>query len=147
MLSIVVLASCTPTRRLPTTASSHESRDVVPIRELLGRQVRAWNDGDVEEFMRGYWRSSRLTFFSDGEVTRGWQETLDRYRRRYPDRAAMGRLSFEELSIEPVRPGLIAVSGIWRLDREVPAGGRFLLIFERHEGRWVIVVDSTTSKL
>lgn len=123
------------------------ARDVAPIQALLDRQVLAWNAGDVDEFMRGYWRSPSLTFFSDGEVTRGWQGTLDRYRRRYPDRAAMGRLSFEDLAIEPVRPGLTAVSGTWRLERDVPAGGRFLLILEQHEGRWVIVVDSTTSKL
>ncbi len=144
---LLFLASCETLRKAPTGTAPDMSRAVAPIQALLKRQVQAWNAGDIEDFMRGYWRSSDLTFFSDGEVTRGWQETFDRYRRRYPDRAAMGRLSFEDLAIEPVHQGLTAVSGTWHLQRDAPAEGRFLLIFERHDGRWVIVVDSTTSKL
>lgn len=142
-----VVGACADPSRAPIDSLADRTRETAPIRAILKRQVRAWNAGNLEEFMRGYWRSPRLVFFSDAKVTRGWQETLDRYRTKYPDRAAMGRLSFEDLAFEPVRPGLVAVAGIWRLERETPAAGRFLLIFERRDGGWVIVVDSTTSAL
>jgi ketosteroid isomerase-like protein len=53
------------------------------IRKVLDDQVEAWNRGDLEGFMQGYWKSDELTFFSGGNVRRGWDETYDRYRKKY----------------------------------------------------------------
>lgn len=116
------------------------------ITAVLERQVDAWNAGDLEAFMDGYWRSPDLVFTSGGEVQRGWQTTLDRYRAAYggsPE--TMGRLSFSDLEVHPLGPGAAWVLGRWGLAGERPAGGVFSLVFREIDGRWVIVHDHTSS--
>jgi beta-aspartyl-peptidase (threonine type) len=117
---------------------------VADIRTVLDRQAAAWNAGDVETFMEGYWRSPQLTFSSGGQVTRGWRPTLERYKQRYPDRATMGRLTFSDLEITMLGRDAALVLGRWRLEREQPVGGNYTLILRRIGGRWVIVHDHTS---
>src|SRR5207248_10197935 len=57
--------------------------DAKAIRQLLTDQAAAWNRGDLDGFMAGYWRDPNLTFFSEGTVTRGWDATMERYRKKY----------------------------------------------------------------
>ncbi|HYE57772.1 MAG TPA: hypothetical protein VD948_04670, partial [Rhodothermales bacterium] len=85
---------------------------------MLDAQVAAWNRGDVAGFMDGYWRSEDLRFASGGSITRGWQITLDRYRRAYPDRAAMGMLTFSDIDIDVMGPDAALVFGRWALARD-----------------------------
>lgn len=123
------------------------------IRELLARQQRAWNRGDLESFMQDYWRSEQLRFASGGEVRRGWDNTLQRYRQTYPDRSAMGLLEFESLEIDVLGADAALVFGSWRLERETDSpNGLFTLLFEKKvaeqgsgESTWVIVADHTSS--
>lgn len=112
--------------------------------DILSKQQDAWNRGDIEGFMEGYWRSSDLTFSSGGVVQRGWHATRDRYLSRYPNRAAMGRLRFSDLEVIPIAPGSLLVLGRWHLEREEPIGGAFSLVFAQKEGSWVIVHDHTS---
>lgn len=114
------------------------------ISTTLNDQATAWNDGDIERFMEPYWHSDELTFSASGEVTRGWQATLARYRLRYPDRNAMGRLTFSDLDVTPLNSDAALVLGRWRLDRAEPVGGAFSLVFRRIDGRWVIIHDHTS---
>lgn len=114
------------------------------IRSVLEDQAKAWNRGDVESFMDGYWKSPELMFVSGGTSTHGWQATLDRYHQRYPTRAAMGRLTFSELNVRELSRDAALVSGRWRLDRGEPVGGRFTLLYRKHDKRWVIVYDHTS---
>jgi len=119
------------------------------IRGILEDQAKAWNAGDIDAFMVHYWKSPELTFVSGGTVTRGWDETLRGYRHRYPTRAAMGRLTFDELDVRALAPHAALVSGRWRLAREAPqepVGGRFTLLFRRIEDHWVIVYDHTSKE-
>jgi beta-aspartyl-peptidase (threonine type) len=85
-----------------------------------------------------------LTISSSGRVTRGWVETLAGYRQRYPDRAAMGQLTFSDLEITPLGPSAALVLGRWALTRREPVGGTFSLVFRKLAGRWVIVHDHTS---
>lgn len=116
------------------------------IRGVLEAQVAAWNRGDVEGFMQGYWNSERTTFVGASGVFRGWQALLERYRRNYPDRAAMGTLAFSELEITPLGPGAAAVIGRWQLEG-VPGrpGGVFTLIVRKFPEGWKIVQDHTST--
>ncbi len=115
---------------------------------VLDSQVAAWNRGDLEGFMQGYWKSEDLTFFSGGTETRGWQETLDRYKKSYQsDGREMGHLDFGDLRIEMLGPGAAFVRGTWKLtmsDGKTPHG-LFTLIFRRFPEGWRIVHDSTGS--
>ncbi len=114
------------------------------IRQILDRQVNAWNRGDVDAFMEPYWNSPDLTFSAGGHLTRGWRSTLDRYRERYPTAADMGRLRFSELEIIELGPEAALVLGRWQLERDKPVGGLFTLVFRKDGGRWVIVHDHTS---
>ena len=69
------------------------------IRKVMETQAAAWNRGDIDTFMNGYWRSEKLTFVSGTDVTRGWQPTLDHYKKTYDSRAKMGTLTFSDLEI------------------------------------------------
>ncbi len=110
--------------------------------------------------MEGYWKSDDLTFVSVGtekdpdtgaeraveKTVKGWQATLDRYRRRYPTRERMGLLRFRDLVVEPAGAGVAEVSGRFHLRRAgADASGRFRLDMRRIGGAWVIVRDRTVS--
>jgi beta-aspartyl-peptidase (threonine type) len=118
------------------------------IRKVLDDQVLAWNRGDIEAFMEGYWNSEDLIFTSGGNVQRGWRTTLERYRASYgTSPETMGRLSFSELEIHPLGADAAWALGRWRLDYESgeAPGGVFSLVFRRFDGRWLIVHDHTSS--
>lgn len=113
---------------------------------VLRAQVEAWNRGDLETFMDGYWRSSDLVFTSGGRVQRGWQTTLDRYRAAYGQRTeTMGKLSFSDLEVHALGRGSAWVMGRWALETAQGArGGIFTLVLRDIDGRWVIVHDHTS---
>ncbi len=96
--------------------------------------------------MAPYSQSPQLTFSSGGKVTRGWQDTFDRYKARYPTRADMGRLHFTDLEITQVAPRAALVLGRWRLEREKPVGGNFSLVLRKDRDQWVIVHDHTSTE-
>lgn len=94
--------------------------------------------------MEHYWKSDDLTFSSGGKTTRGWQTTKDGYKRRYPTRDQMGRLTFDRLEAFPLGDTAALLLGHWRLDRANPVGGNFSLVFRKIDGAWVIVHDHTS---
>jgi ketosteroid isomerase-like protein len=116
------------------------------IREVLATQVAAWNRGDIDSFMNFYWKSDRTVFVGANGVTRGWQAVLDRYHRSYPDRRAMGELTFSNLEIQQDCPDSAVVIGEYHLQREKDhPSGIFTLNFRKFPEGWRIVVDHTTA--
>lgn len=119
------------------------------IKHLLLNQVEAWNHGNLDGFMQGYWQSPDLTFFSGGAVTRGWEPTLLRYRQRYQaDGKEMGKLAFQDLNIDLLSRRSAVVTGKWQLtmsDGKQPHG-LFTLIFKRMPSGWKIVHDHTSAE-
>lgn len=116
------------------------------IRAVLTEQVAAWNNGDIEAFMQGYWKSPRTLFVGANGVMRGWQAVLERYQRSYPNRAAMGHLTFSNLEIQQECARAALVIGEYHLQREKDhPSGVFTLSFRRFPEGWRIVVDHTTA--
>ena len=117
------------------------------IRAVLDAQVVAWNKGDLEGFMAGYWKSPDLTFYSGKTKMRGWQATLERYRKRYQaDGREMGKLAFSELEIEPLTDNYAVVRGRWQLTlKGENPGGLFTLVFKKLPEGWRIIHDHTSS--
>ena len=115
------------------------------IRAVLAAEQIAWNNGNIEVFMEGYWKSDSLQFMSNRGVNHGWQETLDGYKVGYPDRAAMGTLSFEILSVKPINEIHFLVMGRFHLVRTSNNNldGNFTLLFKKIDGKWVAVYDHT----
>jgi len=118
----------------------------MPIQTVLDRQVDAWNSGDIEGYMQGYLKGDDLRFASGGNIETGWQPTLNRYLRRYPDRSAMGRLETEDLDIQIIDEDDALVFGTWALVREKDRpSGLYTLHMKKIDGEWVIVSDHTSS--
>ncbi|GAB4524383.1 MAG: nuclear transport factor 2 family protein [Parvularculaceae bacterium] len=128
----------------PLAQASEEDR--AEIEALLAMQMAAWNAGDIETFMEGYWKSDALRFASGGDIVTGWQATIERYRRAYPDRAAMGRLTFDLYEIDVVSDRDAFVFGRFTLDREEDRPtGLFTLRLRKFGDEWLIVSDHTSS--
>ncbi len=120
--------------------------DKQQIAAILDTQAQAWNRGDLDAFMEGYAKLPTLRFASGGTVTYGWQETLDNYKRRYPDRAAMGELTFSDLDITVLSPDSALVFGRWRLKTaKGEPHGLFTLLFRKTGAGWRIVADHTSA--
>lgn len=135
---------------VPSVAAQSTDRTSIrdSVRSLLTRQEAAWNRGDLEAFMAGYAATDTLRFASGGTVHTGWTETLERYRRTYPDTAAMGTLSFGDLEIDVLSPRWVLAFGRWHLQRAKDApNGLFTLLLHRSspEAPWRIVHDHTSS--
>jgi hypothetical protein len=116
------------------------------VRAVLDRQAREWSAGNLAGFMDTYWNSPRTRFGSGGEVSLGWQTVFDRYRKRYTDRAAMGRLDFPELEVTVLGPDAAMAFGRWRLQRAQDSPtGLFTLLLRRMGEGWRIVYDHTSA--
>ena len=126
-------------------AGHFSTADADAIEAPLERQRQAWNRGDLDAFMDGYWRSDRLTFASGATIKQGWDATLFRYRERYPDAATMGQLAFEVREIRPLSADAAVVLGRFTLTETPEAGtGVFTLVVRRRAEGWRIVHDHTS---
>ena len=127
-------------------AAETENNTASEIQRVLSAQQDAWNRGDIDRFMNGYWRSEKTVFVSGDEVTRGWQKVLDRYKAKYSDSAKMGRLTFSEIEITSLSNDSAVAHGSWKLKRtNDEPHGRFTLIFRHFPDGWKIVHDHTSS--
>ncbi|MBI1739717.1 MAG: nuclear transport factor 2 family protein [Acidobacteriales bacterium] len=119
------------------------------IRKVIEEQQQAWNRGDLEAFMAGYWNSPELTFFSGAHESRGWQAALDRYKKSYQGAGReMGKLEFSGLRIEMLGPKSAFVRGEFHLamsDGKTPHG-LFTLIFRKFPDGWKIVHDHSAGE-
>ncbi len=160
MSSSIITTGC-------SLANKHSS-----IETVLQIQAEAWNRGDIDAFMEHYWKSEKLTFSSGGETIHGWQATYNRYKSRYPNRAAMGELTFSDLDISELGKASAMVLGRWHIKRQnttpanpdnaptahddapvahdnAPAnlsdlGGNFSLVLRRFGHNWKIIHDHTS---
>ncbi len=122
-----------------------QSADETNIRQILSNQVKAWNAGNVEDFMKGYWQNDSLLFVGKSGVTYGWQNTLDNYKKRYPDTTAMGTLTFNLLKLKSLSAGYYFVVGKWHLQRTIGnLEGYFTLLFRKIKDNWFIIVDHSS---
>ena len=112
---------------------------------VMTNQATAWNRGDVEGYMQGYWRSDKLVFASGDQITRGWQPTLDRYLKSYNSKAKMGQLTFSDVEVNVLANDTAVVLGSWALAREKDnPKGKFTLIFRKFKEGWRIIHDHTS---
>jgi ketosteroid isomerase-like protein len=121
------------------------AQDRQAIVKLMTDQQTAWSNGDIEGFMQGYWKSDSLMFIGKRGPAYGWQTTLDNYKKTYPDKAAMGKLTFRIDKVEFLGKHDAFVMGAWSLAREKDnPGGYFTLWFRKIKGEWKIVCDHTS---
>ena len=127
-------------------ASEARDADKAAITSVLNAQQAAWNRGDIDAFLVGYWHSPDLTFSGSSGISRGWDGVLARYKKNYPDRSAMGHLDFSGLEFRFLGPDAALVLGHWHLKRDKgDFGGVFSLVWQRFSGGWKIVHDHTSA--
>jgi hypothetical protein len=130
---------------LATSLIFSQSKNELKIREILASQTRAWNLGDIAGFMNGYWENDSLMFIGKSGVTYGWTNTLNNYKKGYPDTMAMGKLSFDILTIKRLSKKYYQVVGKWFLKRSIgDLSGHYTLLLEKINSRWVIIADHSS---
>jgi ketosteroid isomerase-like protein len=128
-----------------STIASAQPADEKAIRNLLATQSAAWNRGDIDSFMKGYWENDSLMFIGSSGITYGWTNTLNKYKKGYPDTVTMGKLTFTLLHLKKLSGEYYQVIGKWFLKRSVgDVGGHFTLLFRKIKGQWVIVSDHSS---
>ena len=121
--------------------SSNEKKIIA----LLDKQSAAWNKGDIDGFMEGYWKNDSLQFIGKSGITYGWNNTLSNYKKGYPSAAAMGQLQFTIINVKRLSSHWYQVVGKWYLKRTIgDVGGHFTLLLRKIKGNWVIVADHSS---
>src|ERR1700756_554618 len=129
-----------------TAASDEHASDRAAITRILEAQQNNWNQGNVDAFLEGYWHSPDLTFSGSGGIARGWDGVLARYKKNYPNRAAMGQLDFSDLEFRFLGKDAALVLGHWHLSRaKGDVGGVFSLVWQRFPEGWRVGHDHTSA--
>jgi len=131
---------------ISSTIAFAQNKDEQQILSILDAQSKAWNTGNIDQFMKGYWQSDSLMFIGSSGITYGYDATLKNYYKRYPDRDAMGQLTFTILKVQKLSSESYYVIGKWFLKREKvgDVGGHFTLLWKKINGVWVIVADHSS---
>lgn len=140
---IVLFACCTAYGRV----AAQSSPDVATIRHILDTQVSAWNKGNIDDFVKGYWNNDSLMFIGKNGPEYGYTLLLQHYKKSYPSSGAMGTLVFDHLIFRRLSPQYYFVVGGWHLHRQGnggDVGGTFTLLLRKISGVWKIVVDHTS---
>ena len=144
MISRILICFLTGTTLACSFDSENEGAEA--IRAVMDTQQNCWNQGDIDCFMKSYWRSDSLMFIGGSSIIYGFENTLARYQKNYPDQAAMGQLAFRIIKLDRLASDTYSMVGKWNLDRESGAiGGHFTLLFRKIDGDWLIVRDHTSS--
>jgi len=126
-------------------SSLSQSKDEAEVRNVLSKQSAAWNRGDIDAFMVGYWENDSLMFIGKSGITYGYKNTLSNYKKNYPDTMVMGKLTFTLIHVKQLSPEYFHVTGKYYLTRTIgDASGHFTLVFRKINGRWVIISDHSS---
>jgi len=140
-LGLILSFSCS-TARMSLKQEQHAFSE---IKKVLFAQQAAWNQGNLEAFMEGYWQSEQLSFIGTRGVTKGWITTLENYKKGYPNLDAMGKLKFDIEEIRSLSSDCCLMIGQYTLTRkEDTPSGFFSLIWQKINGEWVITSDHTS---
>lgn len=130
---------------LLSISSFSQTNDEAAVRNVLAKQNAAWNRGDVDAFMVGYWENDSLMFIGKSGVTYGYKNTLANYKKNYPDTTVMGKLTFTLIHVKQLSPEYFHVTGKYYLTRTIgDASGHFTLVFRKINGNWVIISDHSS---
>ena len=122
-----------------------QSADELAIKKLMADQTAAWNRGNIDEFMKGYWNNDSLTFIGHGGITYGYNNTLNNYKANYNDSFKMGKLFFTLVKLKKLSPEYYFITGKWFLKRSAgDIGGYYTLLFRKIKGQWLIITDHTS---
>ncbi|MCX2741499.1 YybH family protein [Pontibacter anaerobius] len=141
-LCLLSMSACVSSQKQPAVTDARAE-----VRQVLEEQAQCWSTGDLECYMQGYWKSDSLLFIGSRGLTYGWQQTLDNYKKSYPDVSAMGKLNFDLKEFRMLSPETMLVVGKWHLLRDADKGdlqGHFSVIFRKFPEGWKIIADHSS---
>ena len=110
-------------------------------------QAAAWNAGDIVTFMRAYKDSPDTTFIGKS-VEHGYAPILERYKKAYATKDAMGTLDFSEITVRELDANYAVVTGKFHLTRNAAGGGDvggiYSLVWEKTATGWKIILDHSS---
>ncbi|MBY0514620.1 MAG: nuclear transport factor 2 family protein [Gemmataceae bacterium] len=129
-------------RLLPAAAADDEA----DVRAVLATQEAAWNKGDLDGFMAGYWQDDGLFYISGGKSVQGYKALKERYQAAYQGEGKeMGKLKFTDLKVEPLGPNVALVRGKWEVTTsKETVGGWFTLVMKKFPDGWKVTHDHTS---
>lgn len=128
-----------------TQFATAQTKDVKEILQILGAQEKAWNEGNIDEFMHGYWENDSLVFVGKNGLTYGYNNTLANYKKNYPDKTHMGKLKFTIISKQALGSQFFSIIGKWELTRTVGnLSGHYTLLLKKINGEWKIISDHSS---
>ena len=148
VILFVLLCAFLPRPQLSCAQQPSDTTGSGGIRTVLEEQARAWNKGDIDGYMQGYWESDSMLFTSGGNIQRGWRAARDKYKLGYSTREAMGALTFSAIEIHPLSETSAWVFGHWLLERAKDhPHGVFTLVMRKFPEGWKIVHDHTSAEI
>jgi ketosteroid isomerase-like protein len=142
LLPLIFLSACNTNS---TEATLNKEQELKAIQSLMSEQQDAWNNGDLEGYMKAYWHHDSLKFIGKRGITYGWQATLDNYKKGYSSREAMGRLQFTNLETDLLSDSTAFVIGKWQLFRNADTlAGYYTLLWKKLNNGWHIVADHSS---
>jgi beta-aspartyl-peptidase (threonine type) len=140
LLCVVVLVL------VPGLLAAAPADDEKAIRDILDAQVAAWNKGDLDGFMTGYWNNDGLFFISGGKSVQGYKALKERYQTAYQGEGKeMGKLKFSEVKVELLGSDAGLVRGKWEVTTtKETVGGWYTLVFRKFPDGWKITHDHTS---
>lgn len=140
---LLFLLACTPAKEEIKESTFKE--DKAAISDLMNTQQESWNNGDIDEFMVPYLHTKNLRFIGSSGLNKGWQKTLDNYKRSYPTSEKMGTLLFENQEFERLGDEHFLVIGKWNLFRVSDTlSGYYSLIWKKDAEGWKIIADHSS---
>ncbi|MBX3257507.1 MAG: nuclear transport factor 2 family protein [Chitinophagaceae bacterium] len=119
--------------------------DEKSILKIMDDQVRYWNKGDLDNFVKGYWNSDSVMFVGSKGIVYGYNNTLERYKKSYSSAEQMGQLRFTILHLKKLSPEYYFLTGRFDLKRAVgDLSGYFTLLFQKINGEWKIISDHSS---
>ncbi len=122
-----------------------QKNDEALIKTMLKDQENAWNLGNLEKFMIGYWESDSLLFIGKNGPKYGYSTTLENYKKSYGDTTKMGKFTSTIISMQKLSSQVYFVVGKWYLKRSIgDLQGHYTLIVQKKKGKWVITADHSS---
>ena len=142
-LTAVAIHSCNCSKKVPSASYDISKKEIT---DMMLQQAKDWSNGNIEAFMHGYQKSDSLRFIGSRGITYGWQQTLDNYKKGYPDKEHTGTLTFDLLDFDRLAENVYLVIGKYHLERSVGnADGIFSVILKKIDGEWKIIADHSSS--
>ena len=131
---------------LRNLSAAERKKAELSIRKVFEDGCTAWNQGDLDGYLAGYWDSDEIVWISGGSLTGGKKAIVAAYKARFSTPRQMGRLTLDELQIDVLTITDAIAFGRWTLaaDNKV-AKGFFTVQLKKIDGTWLFVYDHSSA--